>query len=62
MKDLNWLNLPNVQRVWLVNTLVINRLEFKDAMVNFYQVVFQRSLNMSAPIAVEIDLKDQVHS
>lgn len=62
MKDLNWLNLPIVQRAWLVNTLVINHLEFKDAMINFYQLVFQRSLNMSAPIAGEIDLKDQVHS
>lgn len=62
MKDLNWLNLPNVQRVWLANSLVINQLEFKDAKVNFYQLVFQRSLSMSAPIAAEIDLKVQVHS
>lgn len=49
MKDLNWLNLPNVQMVWLANSLVINQLEFKDAKVNFYQLVFQRSLSMSAP-------------
>lgn len=62
MKDLNWLNLPNVQRAWLANSLVINQLEFKDAKFNFYQLVFQRSLSMSAPIAAEIDLKVQVHS
>lgn len=62
MKDLNWLNLPNVQRARLANSLVINQLEFKDAKVNFYQLVFQRSLSMSAPIAAEIDLKVQVHS
>lgn len=62
MKDLNWLNLPNVQRARLANSLVINQLEFKDAKVNFYQLVFQRSLSMNAPIAAEIDLKVQVHS
>lgn len=49
------------EQALLISSVMINQPEFKDALVNFYQLVFQRSLNMSAPISVEIHLKDQVH-